>query len=246
MIGRQATTETLPMLPAAPSRVELPRINLLPAHVIVLRRLRRVQAGLGGGVLVAILLMLGLMVMAAGQQAAEQRRLDAAESRNAALQREAAGFVGVKATYTAVDNARATLRAALTSEVRYSRLLAAMSTHVPASVQVTTLAYTQGAAGAAGGAGPAASAAASVLPGVGISAPVGIGTVTIGGLTASYDDLVRWLESLSAQTGLANPVFSTSTKADVNGRSVVTFQSSAVLTASALSQRYAGPDGGLK
>lgn len=244
MIGRQATAETLPILTSAPPRVELPRINLLPAHVIVLRRLRRVQAGLGGGVLVAILLMLGLMVMAAGQQAAEQRRLDAAESRNAALQREAAGFVGVKATYTAVDNARATLRAALTSEVRYSRLLAAMSTHVPASVQVTTLAYTQGAAGAAGGAGPAA--AAAVLPGVGISAPVGIGTVTVGGLAASYDDLVRWLESLSAQTGLASPVVSTSTKADVNGRSVVTFQSSAVLTASALSQRYAGPDGGLK
>lgn len=240
MTRRTATADTVP-ISAATTLAQLPKINLLPPHMVVQRRLRRLQGGCGLAIASVLLMVLVLKAVAGGQQQAEQRRYDAAQAQSAALKRQVAGFAGVTATYAAVDRDRTLLQSALSQEVRYSRLLAAMSTHVPPSVQVTTLSYSQGNAGAAAVSVPGSALAALVGAG-----PAAIGTVTIGGLTASLDDVATWLESLAAQTGLSNPVLTTSTKMDENGASVVTFSSSAVLANTALSNRYSGPDGGLK
>jgi Tfp pilus assembly protein PilN len=248
MIGVKRTldpdaTSVLPV-----GQPELPLINLLPARTIIRRKLRMTQAKLGAGVMAAVLLVVGLTVLAARHQSSDQRRLDAAQSRNAQYQRQIAGYAGVAATYRSVDTARATLRTALSQEVRYSRLLTELSTHVPPTVQVTTASWGQAAVGVAGAA--PAPAAAAVVPGAaaipGVPTTKSVGTVTIGGLTASHDDVATWLESLAKSAGLANPILTTATKATTDGRTVVTFSSTAVLTPAALSGRYAGSDGGLR
>lgn len=246
MIGlkRRVDSDATAVLPVV--QPELPRINLLPARIIIRRQLRVTQAKLGAGVAAAFVLVIALTVLAAMRQSAEQQRLDAAQARNAQYQRDIASYGGVAATYRAVDTARATLRSALSQEVRYSRLLTELSTHVPPTVQVTTATWGQAAVAGVG----AAPAVAAVLPGAagvpGVPILKSVGTVTIGGLTASHDDVATWLESLAKNAGLQNPSLTTSTKATTDGRSVVTFSSTAVLTDDALSQRYAGSDGGLR
>ncbi len=221
---------------------ELPRINLLPVRTQMRQQLRVTQRKLGAGVAAAVLLVIGLTVLAAMGEKSEQRRLDAAQARNTQYQREIAGYSGVAATYRAVDTARATLRAALGQEVRYSRLLTELSTHVPPTVQIMTASWGQGTVGtAAPGAGVPGAAG---IPGVPIIPTVG--TVTIGGITTSHDDVAAWLESLSKSAGLGNPTLLTSVKTATDGRTIVTFSSTAVLSTEALSQRYAGSDGGLR
>lgn len=223
-----------------PVRVNLPRINLLPPLITVRVVRRRVIGGLGAGVALAVLLVLLLAVLAAGRTASEQRRLDAAEQRNTELQSRVAGLAGVRQAYADVDAARATLRTSLSTEVRYSRLLAGLSTHVPPTIQVTTLTYALPAPGVDSA---DVSAAVSVPTDTGSPA---IGTIAIDGTTTSHDDVATWLRALAAQTGVATSTFSTSSKADSTGGGLVTFKSSAVITAAALSGRYAGADGGLR
>ena len=235
-------------LPAAP--VRLPRINLLPPSITVQRTRRQVLSGLAAAGIFAVIAILLLTMLAASRRASEQRRLDAAQQRNAQLQQEAASYANVRQAYSDVDRARATLRSALSTEVRYSRLLVGLSAHVPATIQVTTVTYAQ--TGSAAAAAPSASGTGAVAPAptaVAGSTVVGstpIGTVAIGGLTASHDDVATWLQALAKQTGITDTAFTTSTKADRNGQPVITFQSTAVITAAALSGRYAGADGGLR
>ncbi len=220
--------------------VNLPRINLLPPLITVRVVRRRVVSGLGAGAVLAVLLVLLLAVLAGGRQAKEQRRLDAAEQTNTQLQRQVATFAGVRTAYADVDVARATLRSSLSTEVLYSRLLAGLSTHVPPTIQVTTLIYAQAVPGA-----DSSDVAAAVAVPTTTGSPA-IGTITIGGVTTSHDDVATWLKALATQVGVANATFSTSSKADQTGGGLISFKSSAVITAAALSGRYAGADGGLR
>lgn len=220
--------------------VNLPRINLLPPLITVRVVRRRLVSGLGAGAVLAVLLVLLLAVLAGGRQAGEQRRLDSAEQTNTGLQRQVATFAGVREVYAEVDAARSTLRSSLSTEVMYSRLLAGLSTHVPPTIQVTTLTYAQAVPGA-----DSTEATAAVAVPTTTGSPA-IGTIEIGGVTTSHDDVATWLTALAAQVGVANTTFSTSSKADQTGGGLITFKSSAVITAAALSGRYAGADGGLR
>lgn len=223
--------------------VVLPRINLLPTRIRAGQVRIRVLSALGAAAVLTVVIIALLAFLASSRQASEQRRLDAAQQRNTQLQREAGTLAGVRKTYTDVDTARATLRAALSTEVLYSRLLAGLSTHVPPTIQVSGLSYAQTVPGTATSTAAAGTAATPTVTTTGSPA---IGTIKITGITATHDEVATWLRALATQPGVADVVFSTSTKEDKDGRTIVTFQSAAVITAAALSGRYAGADGGLR
>jgi Tfp pilus assembly protein PilN len=250
-VGTAGTAE--PAWPAtATPPTALPRINLLPTSLVRARRRRRRQAGLAAIVLIAVALVLVGYVAAGDRLDAAQRRRELAVQRQWQVQQEVDQYAGVQATYQAVDASRATLQAALGTEVRYSRMLTALSSTVPASVQITSARWEQGTEDGAFGLSPGGLSPGTVAPPASATpAPDSsgeddrLGTVTMSGLTSSYDDVATWLDALEHITGLAHATLLTATT--VSGDTgVVRFTSTAVITTAALSGRYSGADGGLR
>ena len=209
---------------AGPAR--LPRVDLLPPEIGARRRFRRVQAGLGGGVLAAFGVVALLHTAAAGSVADAEEQVQAAGATQRTVAAEVAQYRDVTATYQRAADAQALLVAAMGEEVRYSRLLSDLSLSVPDGVWVKSLAFTQGAAAA-----PAP--AATALP--------GIGTVTVSGVAFEHEDVAGWLESLAGQRGYTAPLLQSSTEALIGSRRIVNFATTTALSPEALSRRYATP-----
>ena len=213
-------------LPDTPGRT-LPRVNLLPPEIAERARLRRVQLGLGGGLLVVLATVTAVYAAAVGSVRDAGVALDASTARGSALQAETAKYADVEAVYAQASAAEAMLTEAMGEEVRYSRFLSDLSLTVPENVWVKSLTFSQ----------------APSSPAVGSTEP-GVGTVTVSGVGFSHDDVAVWIESLAGQQGYTNPYFSTSTEALLGTRSVVNFESTATLTPEALSGTYTTPAGG--
>lgn len=205
----------------------LPRVNLLPPEIEELRRFRRIQIGLGGGVLAAAGVVALLFVAASGSVESANTEVTAAQAEQSRLQAETAKFADVTAVYAQAAAAQAMLTEAMGEEVRYSRFLSDLSLTVPENVWVKSLTFSQ----------------APATPAVGSTEP-GVGTVTVSGVGFSHDDVAVWIESLAGQEGYTNPYFSASTEALIGPRSVVNFESTATLTPAALSGAYTTPAGG--
>jgi Tfp pilus assembly protein PilN len=205
----------------------LPRVNLLPPEIGERRRFRRVQYGLGTGVLAAVGAVALAFVVASGSVSAAGEELDAASATGAQLQAETAKYADVTAVYAQAAAAQAMLTEAMGTEIRYSRFLSDLSLSVPENVWLTSLSFTQ----------------APVEPAVGGTEP-GVGTVTVAGKGFSHDDVALWLESLAGQSTYADPYFSSSTETLIGERKAVEFSSTASLTPEALSGRYTQPAGG--
>lgn len=207
----------------------LPSVNLLPPEIGRALRFRRVQRGLCGGVLGAVVLV-GLLYVSAvhGVSHADQQLADA-DSQQRAVQSETARYGGVTATYTRVAAAQALLSSAMGQEVRYSRFLNDLSLSIPANVWVTNLAFSQTSAATTSTAGSAAAASSGVA---------GLGTVTISGIAYEHADVATWLESLTAEKGYAVVNLQSSTEALMGSKKVVNWSAAATLTQDALSGRY--------
>jgi Tfp pilus assembly protein PilN len=205
----------------------LPRVNLLPPEIEDRRRFRRVQYGLGAGVLATVGAVALAFVAATGSVNSANTDLEAATAEGARLQSETAKYADVTAVYAQAAAAQAMLTEAMGEEVRYSRFLSDLSLSVPENVWLTTLNYSQ----------------APVTPAVGDSEP-GVATLTVSGRGFSHEDVALWLESLAAQPTYTNPYFSSSSEALIGSRKVVDFTSTTVLTPEALSGRYTQPAGG--
>jgi Tfp pilus assembly protein PilN len=219
---------------AAISLDSLPRVNLLPPEIAEVRRMRRIQLGLGGAVLGAVGVVALLYVAASSSVSSAQTDLDNANAKHAVVQAETAKYSQVTAVYARAAAAQAMLTQAMGEEVRYSQFLNDLSLSVPENVWLKNITFTQ--TGAAAPAGPAA--AANPLT------AAGIGTVTFTGVGFQHDDVAVWLESLASQKGYANPYFSSSTEALLGTRKTVNFTSTVSLTPAAYSGRYAKPIGG--
>ncbi len=208
----------------------LPRVNLLPPEIAETVRFRRIQYGLGGGLLVATGIVAALVVAAAGAVASANSDVESSTARGTALQAESAKYADVQAVYARAAAAQAMLTQAMGQEVRYSQFLNDLSLTVPENVWVKNVTFSQTAPVVAGTAAP------GVDPGV--------GTVTFSGTGFAHDDVAVWLESLAGQKGYANPYFTNSTEALVGTRTTVSFDSTVTLTNDALSGRYTTPAGG--
>ena len=217
----------------------LPRVNLLPPEIAELRTFRQLQAGLGGAV-AAALVILGFLVVAAGNGVSDaNEELASAQSENVTLKRQTTQYANVNAIYAAAAASEAQLSTAMGDEVRFSQMMNDFSLAIPSTVWVTSLAMTTSA--------PAAPAAptAPVAPG----APVvpstsGIGILTAAGVGFSHNDVAVWLEAIAGLKAFSNPYFATSTEGKIGGRTIVNFSSTATINSTALSGRYTKPVGG--
>lgn len=209
--------------------VTLPQVNLLPLEIIERRRLRVVQAGLGGAVALALVLLVGLYFLAASAVSSSQSDLTAAQAENALVQKQVNGFANVGQTYALVDKAHGLLRDAGGGEVLWSRYLTDLSLKIPSTVWLNQVTVA-----------PAAAAPVTALTGV----TPAIATITFTGVALSHDDVAVWLDALASERGWTDPYFSTSTEQYIGSHQTYTFTSSVTVTAAALSGRYTTPAGG--
>ena len=215
------------VVPLAQAARALPSVNLLPPEIGERRRFRRVQLGLGGGLLATVGVVALLQVSAVGATAQAERDLQAVSAQGSALRTEAAAFADVEGAYGRAADARALLAQAMGDEVRFSRLLDALSVSLPDDVWLKSITFTQ--------AGPAATAAAGTP---------GIGAVSFTGVALSHEDVAAWLDSLGRQPGYADAYLTEATTGLLGGRSTVSFTSTVTLTPEALSGRHSAPAGG--
>jgi Tfp pilus assembly protein PilN len=219
--------------------VQMPRVNLMPPEIAEKALARKVQMGLGAGVLATVGVVGLLFVSASHGVSSAQADVDRANATNASLQAQTAKYNNVTAVYEAAAAAQAQLVTAMGSEVRYSQLLHDLSLSVPSTVWLKNLAYTQ--------TPPAGTAPTAATAGAVTAAPAAnaaIGTVTFQGVGFNHDDLALWLESVAGLKTYANTYFSSSTEALLGTRKVVNFSTSADLTPASLSGRYSKPLGG--
>ena len=226
-----ALTEELPLAPTGSlvTPLLLPRVNLLPPGLAEQARFRRVQVGLGAGLLTVVGVVALLHADASAGASAAAADLQASVDAGAALQREVSGLSDVAAVHDEAARTEAVLTQAMQQEVRYSGLLHDLSRTMPADVWLESVTFAQ--AAPAAGTDPASASSA-------------LGTVTFAGVALDHDDVATWLEVLAEQDGFARPTFSAATTGPLGGRTAVTFSSTADLTSAALSGRYAPRAGG--
>lgn len=216
----------------------LPRVNLLPPEIEEQRRFRRVQAGLGAAVAVAVGVV-GLLYANASSGVGEaQEQLDAARAKTARVNAETRRYAHVPQVYAQVAASEAMLTQAMGKEVRWSYYLNDLSLSIPGRVWLTQLQITQNVDAANGTGGQSASGS-----GENPLAPTGIAQITFRGTARSHDDVAAWLEALAKQRGYTNPSFSTSTERYIDATKVVDFSSTVTVTEKALSGRYTKPAG---
>lgn len=227
----------------APTRVVLPRVNLLPPEIEESRRFRRVQTGLGGAVaFVLVLVVLGVL-LASGAVGRANDDQTTATADQMTVKRETGTYKGVTDTYTRTAAVQAMLTQAMAREVRYSGFLQKLSVSMPANVQLNNISFTEASA-AAGAAAPGAAAAppagatAGAAAGAAGAAAGAAGTVTMSGVAVSHSDVAAWLEAVVEQPGYGLPVLQSSTQAAANGTTSVTWSTTVPLTDAALSGRY--------
>lgn len=214
----------LDVLTAAP----LPRVNLLPPEIAEHRRFRRIQVGLGAGLLAATGVVALLHAAAVGSTADASAELAATSARGAELRAETTEYADVQRIHAEAAAATSMLAGAMSQEIRFSTLLDDLSRSIPDDVWLENVTFTQNAPVAAGAA-----------PTTG-----GVGSVSFTGGGGQHDDVATWLESLAGQRRYADATFTNSTAEPRDGRPAVTFSSSATLTPAALSGRYTPPAGG--
>lgn len=230
-----AVDELRPVLPTSVvAPLVLPRVNLLPPGPAQRARFRRIQMGLGAG----LLALVGVVVVLHAEARSDEREagvdLRAAADEGAVLQREVSSLSDVAAVHDEAARAQAVLAQAMGQEVRYSRVLHDLSRTVPDDVWLESVTFSQVA--------PAAGTDTS-----GAAAPVGstaIGSVSFAGVALAHGDVATWLEALAGQAGFASPTFTEATTGPLGERTAVTFTSTVSLTSAALSGRYAPTAGG--
>jgi Tfp pilus assembly protein PilN len=207
----------------------LPRVNLLPPEIEERRRFKKVQAGLGAGVAVAVGVVGALVLLANGQVSAAQSDVDTPTARGTVLQADVAKYADVPVVYAQVDAAKAQLSQAMGQEIRWSRFLNDLSIITPGKVWLTNVTVVQQ---------DANSALATAAPAPGAYETPNIGTITFQGKGSTHNDVAAWLKALGTEQGLANPYFTRSTEQKIGSEDSVTFDSQAVITEDLLSGRF--------
>ena len=205
----------------------LPRVNLLPPEIGERLRFRRIQYGLGGGLLAAVGVVALLLVGANADVGEAESEVATATAAGDVLTAETAKYAEVQSVYAQAAASEAMLTEAMGETVEFSNFLYGLGLTIPENVWIKNATFRQ----------------APVDPALGTTEP-GIGEVTFTGVGYKHDDVAVWLESLTKQKGYANPYFTSSTKAFIGPRSVVEFSSSVVITPAALSPRHTSPAGG--
>jgi Tfp pilus assembly protein PilN len=206
-----------------------PVVNLLPPEIGQARRLRKVKAGLGVGVLAAAGVVVALFLAASSDVAKAEDELTASKAEGARLQQQTLQYANVPAVIAKVDAAKAQRNQAMAPEIRWSFYLNDLSLQIPASVWLTSVAATQ-------------NMDAAATPDTTTYPATGIGTVNFDGQAYGHTDVAKWLEMLARQKGFTQPYFTNSTEDESlstsDGSPAVKFTSQVTITEDALSRRF--------
>ena len=207
----------------------LPRVNLLPPEIEQQRQFKKVQLGLGIGV-VAALGVVGALVLSAGAQVNNAKdELDTQTARNTTLQADAAKYADVPEVYAQVDAAKAQLTQAMSKEIRWSRFLNDLSVVTPGKVWFETITVTENVDAAPVTAAPPTGQAWGTA---------NIGTITFKGHGYTHNDVASWLKALASEKGVADAYFTRSAQEQIGTEGSVAFDSQAVITEDLLSGRF--------
>jgi Tfp pilus assembly protein PilN len=199
----------------------VPRVNLLPDEIVAERQLRRTQMGLGAVVLATVGAVAAGFVVAAASAAAAQDDLDVATANTSRLTAEQAEYAEVPQVLGQVQAAQEARATAMGADVLWYDYLGHLSASYPKDVWLRDLTVTANAPGQVAGA-PADQ----------------IAKIDFNGTGAQHTGTADWLDVLGATPGLANPMYSESTRTDIDGTVVVDFTTSVSVTRDALSHRY--------
>jgi Tfp pilus assembly protein PilN len=203
----------------------LPRVNLLPPEIEQARQFRRVQYGLGGAVLAAVVVAGALFVAANAEVGKAQDDLDANKARATQLQSNVDEYAEVPLVFGKVEAAHAQLGQAMGQEVRWSYFLNDLSLKIPRHVWLDSMTVT--------------STPAVAIPTVDQYAAIGVATIAFEGHGYGHNDVAAWLNSLARQKGFTQPYFSDSTVDPLGTNDhAVKFSSTVTVTDDALSNRY--------
>lgn len=231
------------------ARPRAARVNLLPPEIEQGRRLRRLQTGLGAGVVAVAVLMGGLYALEVNSAHKAEDDLVVAQAQTARLQAEQAQYADVPSTIAAIDAAEIARASAMVNDVEWFRTLNTFSLTLPTNVWFTSVSLHLGATGGAPAVAPPATptpGGTAVTPTPGATAPgttapnttAAFGQVTVNGAALDHPDVATWLDVLGRQPGMTDAYFTSSTRSKVGQKSIVTFTSTATVTDAALSHRY--------
>lgn len=209
----------------------IPRVNLLPPEILAERSLRRTKVALGAVVLAVLGGVAGGFVLAAASADSAQEGLAAEQARTTTLSAEQAKYAEVPAVISQVEAAKAVQATAMSSDVLWAPYLNHIAASYPQDVWLRDLNVSVAAPGASVTSGVPATGAAATPSDT-------IGMITFNGTGRAHEGTAAWLDVMSATPGFANPLYSASTRNEVEKQVVVDFTTTVDITSDALSHRY--------
>ena len=203
-------------------QIKIPSVNLLPPEILAGRTFRRAQKVLGAAVLTVCLALGGVYFLQVQNANAAADALAASKATGQTLQAEQAKYADVPRIYQAIDDAQTARQTAMGQDVEWFRYLTDFSLVMPASVWLTSLDLSL----------------AGTTPAAGAAATPGVGTMTFAGSAYDHPDVAAWLVTLAKEKAATDAYFSTSTKAKIGTKDIVTFSSTAGLSDVALSHNF--------
>jgi Tfp pilus assembly protein PilN len=208
----------------------LPRVNLLPVEFAERRQLRRLQMGLGLGVIASVAVVCALYVGAVSDVADAQDGLDESIARNQQLMGEVSSYSEVPQIFAQAAAAENQVRTTMASEVQWSKSLQWLMEQTPDGVWLSNVSIQQHAGDAA------------TLPPANGWNVAGIGAVTFEGKAYRYENVSTWMETLATRPGFTQPYVSSAAQEDslrgANGKPVISFTSKVTVDENALSRRH--------
>jgi hypothetical protein len=201
----------------------LPRVNLLPPEVHQARKVRQLRVGLGAGVAVVALAVAGVYLLQVQNANNAKDELAKAQAQGLVLQGQKAQFVQVPQILGAIESAENARQTAMSQDVQWYRYLNDFSYVTPKRAWINTFEITL-----------ASASQVSTTP----LAHSGVATVTVTGAAMQHNDVAAWLDSVAKERGWTDAYFTDSEKVKINDTVGVKWNSTATVTADALSHRY--------
>src|SRR3954470_16410728 len=115
----------------------MPRVNLLPPEIAESRRARKLQAGMGAAVALAVVAVGAGYVMAHQSASHAKSDLAKAQADTSALQAQVARYAGDQTLRTQLSAEQTMLSTAMAKEVQWSHYLNDLTLRIPDNVWVT-------------------------------------------------------------------------------------------------------------
>jgi Tfp pilus assembly protein PilN len=208
----------------------VPRVNLMPPEIEAERGFKKTQLGLGAVALAVAGLVVGGFVWAQASANEAEEGLANEQARTSQLSTEQAKYAEVPQVLGQVDAAKAAQANAMVTDVLWFDYLDHIAASYPKDVWLRDLTVSVA----------APSTAAVAAPGTAVVVPTTptIGTITFNGTTTVHGGTANWLDVMAATPGLADPLYSTSSRNELDGTVVVDFTSTVNVTPDALSDRF--------